>query len=350
MRKIVLSAILAFMALGFGGCVSSGAIMSCNVNRVYHIPATFPFLFWGWYGVEVSVAQCKDNAAMLKQACNDFERQDKQILSGQLDYYQFSNYQIKDEDIGLISVPQNSVYSLANFFRSSPYTYNEDTYCNKLETISQTSEKRKFAVNGDGIVDFSVDVRKKIIKTKTTYKGKAINDNVDEIVVYEVAPIEIVRYEGRIYESNSAFIANLEQNLENEYQKALNEYEKRKAQNWKRRMSGKHNLPCFELGGNEYCDGDLVELCRDWAMLRVARSGYDTVRFNLYYYSKSNEWPYSLNGSRELDYECYSEFRQWVPKVIGNHTPNATRKPEKKTLNLKVDNLKLSDIKSFKEW
>lgn len=206
-------------------------------------------------------------------------------------------------------------------------------YCNKLQKLDEKNEARKFSVNGGGANDFSVNVTKKTIQATQTYAGKAINDSVNEFVVYQIEPINIVRYNNRIYKDNSTFIKKLQSKIDRKYNKSLIEYEARL-------LNHRLNMPCFDMGGKMYCDGDLVTLYNITTMLRVVKSGYDTVRFFIYYY----------NGTKpisELYSEFYTQFRMTLPEVIGNHAFNQ-QKPRKEMLD--NSDLRLEEIQTFKEW
>ena len=204
--------------------------------------------------------------------------------------------------------------------------FSKEFYCNVLEVTSTTSETKSFAVNGSGSNDFNVKITKELYNAQKTKEGEVLEKDI-KISAYSLEKVSGVYYDGYIYKPDSPYIKK----IRDKYAKIKENLEK----------TFRDNLPCFEMNRKKYCDGDLVTIWggNGQAMLRVVESGYGTVRYELYYY---NGVPIT-----KADYSVMEQFKMNPPEVIGNHDLKAQLEDGRAPLEY---TLRLSDIKTFKEW
>ena len=309
MKKLALAFIGLVVVLFQVGCATSSY---CNANYAYLIPYAITIVgpFIAYDGIAETVDKCKKNSETLKQACPAFEKYDRaKILHKNASF----RHSIIDYEKGLISVSIDSV----GFSEGD----DKEVYCNKLKPKVLSSETKSFAVNGDGNYDFNVKITKEIISADKVKEGKVIEKGI-KMTAYDMDSVKVIEYQGRIYQADSAFIANTEKRLKDEYLKA--------------ERTLRDNLPCFESGGKAFCDGDLVRVLGSQLMIRVDKMSYGTVRYELYLYS---------NGSpiTEASYTFLSHFRMNPPEVYGSHYLKEEVLPNPYLLSM-------DKVKTFKEW
>lgn len=302
MKKLILALIVLIIGLFQCGCATSSY---CNANYAYLIPfSIFPPTY---SSIIDSVDNCKANARRLERACIDFEIYDKAKIQHKARKNLYS-ITVKNYEKGLISVSQQP-------------NGKKDIYCPKLEPKIISSETKSFAVNGSGGNDFQVKITKEIINAQKVKEGKVLENDI-KMTTYKIEPIEVITYKGTIYQANSSYIKNLQEKLKNDYLKA--------------EKTLKDKLPCFERGGKAYCDGDLVSVYNIPIMIRVDKTGYGTVRYELYFYQANRP-------IAEANYDIQSAFRMNPPEVYANHNLKEEKLPDSHTLNV-------YEVKTFKEW
>ena len=263
------------------------------------------------YGINYAVEKSKKATAQEKIDCENFESANLAKLQKDIKSYESykRNIKILDEKKGKLS-----------------NEFSDEFYCSVLEVTSTTVSDKSFAVNGSGVNDFSVKITKELYNAQKVKEGEVIEKDI-KITAYSLEKVSGVYYDGYIYKPDSPYIKK----IRNQYENIKKDLKK----------NFRNNLPCFEMNRKTYCDGDLVNIWggNGQAMLRVTKSSYGTVRYKLYLY---NGVPIT-----EAHYEVMNQFEMNPPEVIGNHDLNAQLNDGKAPLEY---TLRLSDIKTFKEW
>ncbi|MGX2982812.1 hypothetical protein [Helicobacter sp. 23-1045] len=301
MKKISQIVSIALCGIFFSGCV----------ELLYSgIALGVAGIVGAGYGINYAVEKSKKATAQEKIDCENFEGANLAKLEKDMIAYKSykRNIKILDEKKGKLS-----------------NEFSDEFYCNVLEVTSTTASDKLFAVNGGGVNDFSVKVTKELYTAQKTKEGKVIEKDI-KITAYSLEKVSGVYYDGYIYKPDSLYIKKMRNQHENFKKNLENNF--------------RNNLPCFELNRKRYCDGDLVNIWGGMQMLRVVESGYGMVDYRLYLYGEGQP-------VIEASYDFMKQFKMNPPEVIGNHDLN--RELEKSEVPSERT-LRLSDIKTFKEW